>query len=313
MVSVAKRQSALRGFWGAARTGQFGAKIALRTAVIILVFIMMFPFYWMIRTALTSPQVIFEDPASLLPAQPTMLNLERVLNLIDPKTLAGQTNLGVAVATLNFWLYLRNSLIVSLAITLGQTFFCSMSAYAFARLRFPFRNQIFSLYLSGLMVPSIVLFLPNFVLMHQLGWVNTFQGLIAPTFLMTPFAVFFMRQFFLSLNKELEEAAHLDGCTRFGVFWRVALPLVSSPMLTLGILTFIGSWNEYLWPLVVGHAESVRMLTVALGIFQSQTPQGSPDWTGLMAGTLVSIVPTLLLFFVFGRKVVDSVQFSGFK
>jgi len=163
------------------------------------------------------------------------------------------------------------------------------------------------------MVPGIVLFIPNFILVRQLGLINTFTGIVAPSFLMTPFAVFFMRQFFLGLNNELEESARLDGCTVIGVFWRIALPLISGPVLTLAILTFIGSWNDYLWPLLVGRDESVRVLTVALGVFRSQTAQGAPDWSGLMAGSLAAVAPTLLLFMVFGRKVVDSVQFSGFK
>jgi multiple sugar transport system permease protein len=130
---------------------------------------------------------------------------------------------------------------------------------------------------------------------------------------MTPFAVFFIRQFFLSLNKDLEEAAKLDGVSPLGMFWRVALPLVQGPLLTLALLTFIGSWNEYFWPFIVGREEEVRVLTVALGIFRSQTPQGAPDWSGLMAGTVVSVMPTVLLFIFFGRRVVDSIQFSGFK
>ncbi len=163
------------------------------------------------------------------------------------------------------------------------------------------------------MVPGIVLFIPNFVVIRQLGWIGTFQGIIAPSFLMTPFAVFFMRQFFLGLNTELEEAALLDGATKFGVFWRIALPLMRGPLLTLAVLTFIGTWNDYLWPLLVGRDESVRVLTVALGIFRQQTPQGAPDWSGLMAGTALTIVPTMILFVFFGRRVVDSIQFSGFK
>src|SRR5690606_2529238 len=128
--------------------------------------------------------------------------------------------------------------------------------YVFALFKVPGRDAIFFVYLMGLMVPSIVLFIPNFVLIRQIGWIGTFPGIVAPTFLMTPFAVFFMRQFFLSLNKDLEEAAKLDGASNFGIFWRVALPLVRGPILTLALLTFIGSWNDYLWPLLVGRDES---------------------------------------------------------
>jgi multiple sugar transport system permease protein len=278
-----------------------------------MLFITLFPFYWVLRTALTDPTSIFAHADELLPHNTTMFNFQRVLGMIDPDSLVGQKASNLSAGTLNFWIYLRNSFLVSGLIMLGQTMFSAMAAYAFARLKFPFRDKIFFFYLTGLLVPGIVLFIPNFVLIRQLGWIGTIQGIIAPTFLMTPFAVFFMRQFFLSLNKDLEEAALLDGSTLFGVFWRISLPLMRGPLLTLALLTFIGAWNEYLWPFLVGRDENVRVLTVALNVFKSQTPQGTPDWAGLMAGTVVSIVPTILLFTFFGRRIVDSIQFSGFK
>ncbi len=279
----------------------------------LLVFITLFPFLWVLRTAVTSPDKIFSDTASLLPADPTLANFERVLGIVDPTTKVGQAASNVSAGGLNFWLYLRNSFIVAGLITLGQVIFSSMAAYSFARFNFPFRDKLFVIYLTGLMVPGIVLFIPNFVVIRQLGLINTFAGIIAPSFLMTPFTVFFMRQFFLGLNFELEEAALLDGATLFGVFWRIALPLMRGALLTIGLLTFIGAWNDYLWPLLVGRDENVRVLTVALGIFREQTPQGAPDWSGLMSGTALAIVPTIILFIFFGRRVVDSIQFSGFK
>ena len=279
----------------------------------MLIISILFPFWWVLRTALTSPGKVFTDTSSLLPVDTTTQNFERVLGLLDPAELVGTENTNISAGTINFWIFLRNSFIFSLLITLGQTVFSTMAAYAFARFEFPFRDQIFFTYLMGLMVPGIVLFIPNFVTIRQLGLIGTFAGLVAPFFLMTPFAVFFMRQFFLSLNRDLEEAATLDGVTKFGIFWRVAIPLVQGPVLTLAILTFIQSWNEYLWPLLVGRDEEIRVLTVALAIFRQQTPQGAPDWAGLMAGTTVAIIPTVIIFIFFGRKVVDSIQFSGFK
>jgi multiple sugar transport system permease protein len=276
----------------------------------LFIVITFLPFVWMLRTAITSREVIFSDTKSLIPPVTTLDNFRRVLNLVSTEEAVAAGGSGQSV---NFALALRNSIIVSSLITVGQLFFSGLAAYAFARLRFPFREQLFFIYLTGLMVPAIILLIPNFVLMRQLGWIGTFQGIIAPTFLMTPFAVFFMRQFFLTLSRELEEAAILDGCSRFGVFWRVALPLSRPPLITLAILTFIGSWNEYLWPLLVGRDEGVRVLSVALSIFRSQTPQGAPDWGGLMAGAALAIIPTIILFLVLGRKVVDSIQFSGFK
>lgn len=282
--------------------------------VVVLLIVVLFPFWWVLRTALTTPQTVFTNTSSLLPTEFTSFNFERVLGFIDPADYVGtEGSTGVTAGQLNFFLYMRNSFVVSTLITVGQTLFSTMAAYAFARLKFPGRDMIFFFYLAGLMVPAIVVFVPNFVLVRQLDLIGTIPGIVAPFFLMTPFAVFFMRQFFLSLNKDLVEAATLDGATKLGVFWRVALPLVQGPILTLGILTFISSWNEYLWPLLVGRDESVRVLTVALGIFRQQTPQGAPDWTGLMAGTAVAIIPTMLLFIFLGRRVVDSIQFSGFK
>ncbi len=279
----------------------------------ILMFVTIFPFYWVLRTALNDPTAIFGHASDLLPYNPTLFNFQRVLGMIDPTTFVGEGATNISAGSINFWIFLRNSFLYAGVVMIGQSLFSSMAAYAFARFKFPFRDQIFFVYLTGLMIPGIVLFIPNYVFIRQLGWIGTFQGLIAPSMLMTPFAVFFMRQFFISLNRDLEEAALLDGSTYFGVFWRISLPLMRGPLLTLALLTFIGTWNEYLWPFLVARDENLRVLTVALNIFKSQTPQGAPDWTGLMAGTVVSIVPTILLFIFFGRRVVDSIQFSGFK
>lgn len=283
--------------------------------LLLFVLLTILPLWWVARTALTHPNKVYTETTSPLPVDATTMNFERVLGMVDSQVLIeeGVHQANISVASLNFWIYLRNSLIFSSLVTFGQTLFSAAAAYAFARLRFPLRDTIFTVYLAGLMVPSILLFIPNFVLVRQLGLVGTFAGLVAPFFLMTPFAVFFMRQFFMSLSRELEEAAILDGATRLGVFWRIALPLTRGPLLTLALLVFVQSWNEYLWPLLVGSDEAVRVLTVALGVFRGQLPQGAPDWTGLMAGTAVGMVPTLLILFFFGRKLVDSIQFSGFK
>ncbi len=291
------------------RLAQFGVFLVL----VVFCFMVLFPFYWVVRTALINPQTFYSSIKSVVPVDPTGVNFLRVLGVIDPQILIEQGATNISPGKLNFWLFMRNSFIVGLVTTLGQVFFSCTAAYAFARLKFPGKNAIFALYLAALMVPAIVLFIPNYVLVKELGWINTFVGIIAPTFLMTPFAVFFMRQFFLSLNTSIEEAAIIDGATKIGFFGRIALPLISGPAITLGILTFITTWNQYLWPFVVGRDESVRMLTVALSVFRSQTPQGAPDWTGLMAAAAVSIVPALLIFIFFGRRVIDSIQFSGGK
>jgi multiple sugar transport system permease protein len=169
------------------------------------------------------------------------------------------------------------------------------------------------IYLSALMVPGIVMTIPNFVFVKEIGWLNTYLGIMAPTLLMTPFAVFFLRQFFLSINRELEEAFFLDGAGKVRTFARLILPISQTALATLALSTFIASWNDYLWPLLVGKNPDVRLLNVAMGIFRSQTPQGVPDWGGLMAGAILSIIPLLILFALFGKKIVNSISFSGFK
>ena len=130
---------------------------------------------------------------------------------------------------------------------------------------------------------------------------------------MTPFAIFFLRQFFLGISREIEEAAKLDGAGHWRIFFRIVLPMSWAPIITLFILTFINQWNEYFWPLLVGSNDKTRVLTVAIGVFRSQTPQGSPDWAGLMAAVLVAALPILILFFAFAKKIVNSIGFSGMK
>ena len=276
----------------------------------LLLFVTLFPFYWMLRTAFTFPTAVFKNTSSLLPVQATLLNFNRVLGMLDVET---AVKLGGTGQSINFLLALRNSIIVSTLIVTGQITFCAMAAYAFARLHFPFRDQIFAIYIAALMVPAIVMTIPNFILVRTLGGLNTFAGIVAPVFLMTPFAVFFLRQFFLGVNREVEEAALIDGASIPMVFFRVVLPITIPALTTLAVITFISSWNNYMWPLIIANKENVRVLTVALGFFRSQTPQGAPDWTGLMAGTTLAIIPTFILFIVAGRKILDSIQFTGFK
>ncbi len=280
------------------------------TAMILLIIITLFPFYWMLRTALSTQRALPTDPGSLLPVDFTLGAFKRVLGL---STVAEAQAEGGSGASINFWLYLRNSVIFATTVTVFQVFFSAMAAYAFARLRWPGRDLVFFIFLTALMVPPIFTQLPNFILIRDLGLLNTFAGMVLPFAFMTPFAIFFLRQFFIGISREVEEAAMIDGAGYFRIFFRLILPMSAAPVTTLAILTYIQYWNEYFWPLIVAQEENVRVLTVALGVFRSQTPQGSPDWAGLMAATLVAAVPIMILFAVFGRKIVNSIQFSGIK
>lgn len=285
-------------------------RILAWAGLIFLILLMLVPFYWMVRSAFSNNRALYANPGQVLPPDFTTVNFARVLGLVDQAT---AIEAGGSGQPFNFWRYLFNSVVVTGLILVGQIFFSALAAYAFARLNFPWREQIFVCYITALMVPGIITLIPNFVLIRSLGWLNTYQGIIAPFFLMSPFAVFFLRQFFLGVNREVEEAAKIDGTSLFGIFWKIVLPLSTPPLITLAILTFISTWNEYLWPLLVGPNDQMRVLTVALGVFRAQTPQGAPDWSGLMACAILSILPSVLLFIVFGRRAVDSIQFSGYK
>ena len=285
-------------------------RIVAWAVMIILILITLFPFYWMLRTALSTSKSLFSDPASLLPVDFTWGAFKRVLGLSTAAEAQAEGGSGAAV---NFWLFLRNSIIYATLTTAGQVFFCALAAYAFARLRWPGRDKVFFLFPTALNSPPIFVALPNFILIKKLGLLNTFPGLILPYFFMTPFAIFFLRQFFLGISREIEEAAKIDGAGHWRIFFRIVLPMSWAPIITLFILTFITQWNEYFWPLLVGSNDKTRVLTVAIGVFRSQTPQGSPDWAGLMAAVLVAALPILILFFAFARKIVNSIGFSGLK
>ena len=276
----------------------------------LVLFITLFPFFWVFRTSLTPKALVFSEPTRIIPSQLTGTHYGRVLGLIDK---ARAVELGGSGQSVNFGLNLLNSFIVSIGVTIAQVIFSAMAAYAFARLDFRFRNTLFALFLSTLMIPGIVMMLPNFILIKDLNLLNTYLGIMAPTLLMTPFAVFFLRQFMLGINKELEEAAFLDGAGYGMTFWKIIVPLCANIMMTLAVITFINTWNDYMWPLIVGKKESIRTLTVALGIFRLQTPQGQPDWGGMMAGAALAMIPTLGILMAFGKRIVNSIGFSGFR
>jgi multiple sugar transport system permease protein len=275
-----------------------------------IVLITLLPFYWILRTALSTNTGLAAHPADPLPVDPTTGGFERALGLQSAEEAIAQGGSG---GGLRFWRYLLNSVLVSTLVTGCQILFSAMAAYAFARLRWRGRDTVFALFLAGLMVPAIFTLLPNFVLVKELGLVDSLLGIALPTMFMTPFAVFFLRQFFMNIPLEVEEAALLDGAGKVRVFFRVLLPMASTPVLTLAVLTYITSWNDYFWPLMVSYSDSSRVLTVALAVFRAQTPTTGTDWSGLMAATLIAALPMLLLFGVFARRIVSSISFTGVK
>jgi multiple sugar transport system permease protein len=208
-----------------------------------------------------------------------------------------------------FGRFFANSLVVTLASVAGNLAFCSLAGYAFARLRFFGRDVIFIVLLATLMVPFQVTMIPTFLIVQHLGLVNSLGALIAPN-LVTPFGIFLLRQFFRTLPVDLEEAARIDGCSRLGVLFRVVLPLSMPALATLGIVTFLWTWNDFLWPLIA--ISSTDQSTVQLGLASFQGAHQT-RWTLLMAGNVVALAPMLLVFVLAQRWFVQSLAATGVK
>jgi len=211
--------------------------------------------------------------------------------------------------TVPFLKFYMNSIFVSVATTAGQVTTSALAAYAFARLRFPGRDRLFFAYLATMMIPGVVTMIPVFILLQQFNWIDTYKAVILPP-IFTAYGTFMLRQFFLTLPKDLEDAAKIDGCSYFGIFWKILLPLSKPALATLTIFTFMGNWMSFMWPLVVLNSHEKFTLPVGLAYFQSLH---HTDWTLLMAGSIMMILPILLLFIFNQRYFVEGIKLSGIK
>ena len=260
--------------------------------LVLGVVVSLFPYFLALMTSLKPADQLFSSSAWSLPQPPTLQNY------ID------------VVTQYNFLAYIWHSLVFAVILTIGQLIFSTFAAYAFARMEFPGRDQLFWLYLATLMVPTIVTLIPLFILIRTLGLVNTWPGLVLPYVLGTPFGIFLMRQFFLSIPRDLEHAARIDGAGTLQIIFQVILPISRPIMATLAILTFVNAWNNFLWPLIITDTDNLRLLTAGLAAFQSQF---GAQWNLMMAATFIALGPLLILFFLFQRQLVRSIHISGFK
>ena len=275
------------------------SRVLTYVGLVVASCVAVFPLLFMVFSSFKDDQQIFADLGSLKAFLPTgHLSLNNYSGVFERVPAAR---------------FITNSLVVTVAIVVLGLIGNSMIGFAVSRLRWKGRDTVFAVFLGALMVPSIFTLLPNFVLVKQLHLIDTFLGVALPTMFMTPFAVFFLKQFFMNIPRELEEAALLDGASKVRVFFTLILPMAKAPISTLAILTYITAWNDYFWPLLVSYTDSSRVLTVALAVFRSQAPQTGPDWAGLMAATLVAALPMLLLFMAFARRIVNSIGFTGIK
>jgi multiple sugar transport system permease protein len=268
-------------------------RVAVGATVVLAVcgLAMVSPFLWQFVTSLKSLGEATRVPPVFVPAQWRWDNYPRVFVAIP------------------FAAQFLNTVLVTVVRVIGQLLFCSLAAYAFARLEFRGRNLIFALCLSILMVPAQLYVIPQYQIMETLGWLNSLKALIVPG-LFSAFGVFLLRQFFLALPRDLEEAARIDGCNPLQVYWYVMLPLVRPGLVALGVLTTIWSWNELLWPLIVNTDPEKMTLSAGLASLQGQR---LTDFPVLMAGALMASMPMIVLFAVMQRKFIDSIATTGTK
>ena len=261
---------------------------------VVLIFwaiFMIMPFAWMILTSLKAQAEAMKVPIVWLPKEPQWQNYVDVLQKY------------------NFGRYYLNTITVTVITVAFQIITCSMAAYAFARLDFPGKNVIFLVCMMVLMVPTQMIIIPRFLIVLKLGWLDTFAGIIIPN-LSSIFGTFFLRQNFMSMPRELDEAAMLDGCSFFGIYWKILLPLVKNGLIAFGVLTTLWCWNEMLWPLIVVTKERLYVLSIAIANMQGQYATKIPIQ---MTAGVYAMVPMLLVFLIGQKQMLEGIATSGLK
>lgn len=264
----------------------------LHLGLVIGLILIVTPFVWMILGSFKTTAELRQVPPTWLPEEPTLDNYREMFDRLD------------------FARFFFNSALVAAAVTIGNLVFCSMLGYALAKLRFPGKRPLFLVVLMTMMVPGLVTFMPLFVLVANLGLVNTYPGLALP-FMAQAFGVFLMRQYILGIPDELIHAARIDGAGEHYIFWRIVLPLTGPALATLAILMFLGSWNNFLWPLVVATSEDMYTLPVAIALFS--TGEHDQNLGLLMAGSAAALLPVLVVFVVLQRFFTQGIATTGIK
>lgn len=261
--------------------------------MLIIAATMLYPFLWAVSASFKTTQQLYNgNPLNLIPAPFTWWNYQRALVLLP------------------FPRFLMNSAFLSVTVPALMLLFASLAAYAFAKLRFKGKNLIFLLLLGTMMIPTVVTLIPNYVLIRKLGWINNYLALVIPPLFggANVFNLFFLRQYFLSIPKDLEDAAIIDGCSRFRVFLKIVMPNAKPALATVGILSFNVQWNSFLWPLIVINDYMKMPVQVGLSFFKGI----ASNWGELLAGTTLTIIPMLAVFLIFQKYFVKSIVNTGF-
>ncbi len=250
------------------------------------------PFYWLISTSLKSDAQLFVFPPVMIPS-PVMWE-----------------NFALAMTKIPFLMYFKNTMVIVGSTVLGVVISSSLVAYAFARMEWPGKNVWFGVLLATMMIPFPVTMVPMYLVFKNFGWINTFLPLIIPSFFGNAFYIFLLRQFFMTIPHSLSDAARIDGCSEFRIYWNIILPLVKPALLTVGIFQFQASWNDFMGPLI--YLNSDKMYTLALGIQQFQGIYNS-QWQLLMAASTIMTLPIVIMFFVAQRYFIQGIVMTGIK
>ena len=267
------------------------SRILLHAALLTVGVIFLLPFVWSISTSLKPLKDLFSVTPNLIPSEIRWQNYQDVLDKVP------------------FLRFYANTIIVTVARVIGQVFLASMAAFAFSRLRFPGRDALFFLLLAGLMVPDQVLIIPNYALMRQVGWLDSYQGLIVPL-LFSAFGTFLIRQYLLSIPADYQEAATIEGANPFQIYWQIYLPLARPALAAFAFLVTLWSWNEFLWALIMTSHTEMRVLSVGIALFQGQHFSNNAF---LLAAANMATIPVLILFLAFQRQLVEGITLSGLK
>ncbi len=257
----------------------------------VLALMAFLPLYWMIVTAFKQPTLTMKFPPELFPKNPT---LDNFAELFERKEIFRWT---------------LNSLIVAGTVTISQIFLCAMAGYSIAKKRFPGSKVFFWVYISSMMIPKQVTLVPLYIMVANFGMINTYGGLILPS-IAAPFGVFLMRQFMVSLPNEVIDAAKIDGAGEFLTFYRIILPMSKPALAVLGIFTFVGEWNSFLWPLIVTQSSSMKTLQAGLALIQEEVPM---QYAYLMAGATFAAIPMIIVFLSFQKYFLRGVTVGAVK
>lgn len=262
------------------------------TLLLVVAAILIIPLYWMFSTALKGQSQMFDIPPAWIPSPLEWNNFRQVFEEVP------------------FARFILNTVIIVVLNIIGNLVSVTLVAYGFARLRFPGRSTLFLVMLSTLMIPYHVTLVPRFILFAKLGWINTYLPLTVPAFAGSAFLIFLVRQYMMSIPFDLDEAAYIDGASRFGVFWRIILPLSRPALMLVIVFTFVGTWNDFLQPLI--YLNDPQLFTVSLGLSFFQGARET-NWNLLMAGSLLATIPPLILFFIAQRQLIGGISIEGLK